>query len=126
MNHLNSCEVNSEFMEAAAALEKVYGVPVEKIMSEELGFFEVDGETAQYEFGDGSAVILSHIYGEPIYDDGVAEYGLIEFIHGDCMSLERMNEVLDDRGFRDFVKAWCGEQHCTRVMLTGEDITSAS
>jgi hypothetical protein len=117
--------MSNEFMEAAAALEKMYGVPVEKIMSEDLGFFEVDGETAQYEFADGSAVIISHIYGEPIYDDEVAGRGLIQFIPADYMSLERLDEVLDDGGFCDFIKTWCEEQHCTRVMLTGADISSA-
>lgn len=117
--------MRKEFMEAASALEKMYGVPVEKIMSEELGFFEVDGETSQYEFGDGSAVTVSHIYGEPVYDDDVAGEGLIQFIPGDYMSLERMSELLDDEGFCDFIKSWCEEQHCTRVMLTRADITSA-
>lgn len=74
-----------------------------------------------YELDSDEVISLSHFNGEVIFDDDVVEEGGIECIHGKNLTVELFESALGDKGFHEFLKQWCEEEHCTRALISRVD-----
>jgi hypothetical protein len=69
----------------------------------------------EYRWGD-VLIEISHMYGEPIYDEDVAEEGAYEAININ-MSTEMFESLLNGKEFDVVARKWCEEEKCTRVAI---------